>query len=330
MVGSDSAVGDVLGGIGKEGLIVAGGLAALFLLPPLVLAAALGGLKGGAPSAPAVAPPSATALAEIPPDQLAVMRRVGAETGVPWPVLAAIAKIESYFGQNMATSWAGAIGYGQFLPSSWAAYGRGGDPYDYRDVIPAMARYLLDFGAPGDMRRALYAYNHDWEYVDTVLGYAAAFGTAEAVATPVAADSSGTLTRVLAIATTQLGKPYIWGAVGPNSFDCSGLVLWSFRQAGISAPRTAQQQFDWSRPVPTAALRPGDLVFFERTYVSAERITHVGFYAGNGQMVNASSGFVRLEPLDSPYWRAHFVGGGRPAVGGVGGAPLPLLRGGRP
>ena len=114
--------------------------------------------------------------AEIPPDQVAVMQRVSGETGIPWQVLAAIAKVESDFGRNMATSSAGAVGYGQFLPSTWAAFGQGGDPYDHRDVIPAMARYLLAFGAPADLRRAVYAYNHSWDYVDDVLALAAAYG----------------------------------------------------------------------------------------------------------------------------------------------------------
>ena len=95
---------------------------------------------------------------EIPPDHLIVMRAAATETcGVPWQVIAAIAKVESNFGSNMATSSAGAIGYGQFLPSSWAAFGDGGDPYDYRDAIPAIARYLCAHGAPGDLRRAVWA-----------------------------------------------------------------------------------------------------------------------------------------------------------------------------
>ena len=77
--------------------------------------------------------------AEIPADQLRLMQEVGASSGVPWQILAAIAKVESGFGRNTATSSAGAIGYGQFLPSSWAAYGQGGNPYDYRDGAPRHA-----------------------------------------------------------------------------------------------------------------------------------------------------------------------------------------------
>ncbi|MGD9890859.1 MAG: NlpC/P60 family protein [Dehalococcoidia bacterium] len=331
MVGADSGAGNTLGGIDKEGLTVAGVLAALVLLPALLLAGALGGLAQDSTATGPSMPPSATALTEIPPDQLAVMQRVGGEMGIPWQILAAIAKVESFFGQNMATSSAGAIGYGQFLPSTWAAYGRGSDPYNFHDVIPAMARYLLDHGAPTDLRRALYAYNHSWEYVDTVLGHAAAFGpdgAARAPVAPAANSTTGVLGRTLAAALTQQGKPYVWGAAGPDAFDCSGLVQWAFKQAGVVAPRTAQQQFDWARPISLTAVEPGDLLFFEHTYPSVERITHVGLYAGNGQMLNApaAGAFVRIEPMDTPYWRSHFAGAGRPAIAGVPGAPLVLLQ----
>jgi murein DD-endopeptidase MepM/ murein hydrolase activator NlpD len=117
-----------------------------------------------------------TLITDIPPDQLAVMQQVSLVTGIPWQVLAAIAKVESDFGRNMATSSAGAIGYGQFLPVMWAVFGEGGDPYDFQDAIPAMARYLLEAGAPADLHGAIYSYNHSWEYVEMVLSYAAAYG----------------------------------------------------------------------------------------------------------------------------------------------------------
>lgn len=112
----------------------------------------------------------------IPADQRAAMQRVSLGTGIPWQIFAAIAKVESNFGRNMATSSAGAIGYGQFLPSTWAVYGNGGDPYDFRDVLPAMGRYLLVAGAPADLPGAIYAYNHSWSYVSLVLSYAANYG----------------------------------------------------------------------------------------------------------------------------------------------------------
>jgi hypothetical protein len=92
--------------------------------------------------------------------------------GVPWQLLAAIARVESDFGRNMSTSSAGAVGYGQFLPSSWQAYGGDGNVYDYRAALPAIAQYLCQAGLDRDPRTALFAYNHaDW-YVDLVLDLA--------------------------------------------------------------------------------------------------------------------------------------------------------------
>jgi cell wall-associated NlpC family hydrolase len=300
---------DPLGGLGREGLAVAGGLALLLALPLLALLAVFGGVSaggrsGGAPS------PAGTAAGEIPPYQLAVMQAVGSQAGIPWQVFAAIAKVESDFGRNMATSSAGAVGYGQFLPATWVGFGRGGDPYDYRDVIPAMARYLLAHGAPADLRRAVYAYNHSWAYVDQVLAIAVSYGWGQA-------GPANTGERALAAALAQWGKPYLFGAVGPDAFDCSGLVQWAYRQAGVLAPRTAQQQFDWARPLAAADLRPGDLIFFTRTSsATSDRITQVGIYAGGGQMVVAPQAgeVVRLESVDSPYWRAHVAGFGRPPL----------------
>jgi Transglycosylase SLT domain len=110
-------------------------------------------------------------------DHLATMDRAARDSGcgVPWHLLAAIARVESDFGRNMATSTAGAIGYGQFLPSSWQSFGNEGNVYDYRDALPAIATYLCQSGLERDPRAALFAYNHaDW-YVDMVLDLAARY-----------------------------------------------------------------------------------------------------------------------------------------------------------
>jgi hypothetical protein len=104
------------------------------------------------------------------------MRRVSAQTGIPWQIFAAIAKVESDFGRNMGPSSAGAIGYGQFLPSTWAEFGNGGNPDDYHDALPAMGRYLTAFGAPGNLRQAIFAYNHAGWYFILVLEQARAYG----------------------------------------------------------------------------------------------------------------------------------------------------------
>jgi peptidoglycan DL-endopeptidase CwlO len=97
-------------------------------------------------------------------------------------------------------------------------------------------------------------------------------------------DISAAAARKAAVskALSKLGTPYRWGAMGPNAFDCSGLVKWSFAQAGKSLPRTSRAQASAGTPVSKANLQPGDLVFFYKP------ISHVGIYIGNGKIVHAS------------------------------------------
>ncbi len=119
---------------------------------------------------------------EIPPFLLPIYQACGTEYGIPWEVLASINKIETAFGTNMGPSTAGALGWMQFLPSSWEEYGLDAngdgrkDPYNPVDAICAAAHYLKVAGGSGDLYHAIFAYNHaDW-YVQEVLLYARAYG----------------------------------------------------------------------------------------------------------------------------------------------------------
>ena len=108
-----------------------------------------------------------------PADRLLAHYREGERRfGVPSSILAAVNFVESAFGKVRSRSTAGAQGPMQFLPATWRAYGLGGDVHDPRDAILGAANYLRASGAPGDLRRALYAYNHSALYVDAVLAYA--------------------------------------------------------------------------------------------------------------------------------------------------------------
>jgi murein DD-endopeptidase len=105
-------------------------------------------------------------------------------------------------------------------------------------------------------------------------------------------------------AAKMVGKPYRYGGATPAGFDCSGLVQFSFRQAGRKVPRSTEEQRRASRPVQRAGLQAGDLLFFDQ---DGKKNSHVGIYLGAGEFVHApSSGKqVRRDRLDAPYWRKH-------------------------
>jgi hypothetical protein len=113
--------------------------------------------------------------AVIPRFLVKLYKQAGKRYDIPWPILAAINEIETDFGRNVAVSSAGAVGWMQFMPATWRTYGLDADnngkkdPNNPRDAIFAAARYLHAAGAPHNMRRAVFAYNHAGWYVDSVL-----------------------------------------------------------------------------------------------------------------------------------------------------------------
>ncbi|MFF4061557.1 NlpC/P60 family protein [Streptomyces sp. NPDC001668] len=128
----------------------------------------------------------------------------------------------------------------------------------------------------------------------------AATGAREDLTTPGAAGAATSqapnsrAAAAVSYAYSKLGSPYVWGATGPDAFDCSGLVQAAYRSAGISLPRTTYAQIDAGQRVSRSELLPGDLVFFY------SGISHVGLYIGNGQMIHAPnpSAPVRVAPID--------------------------------
>jgi len=105
-------------------------------------------------------------------------------------------------------------------------------------------------------------------------------------------------------AAKMVGKPYKYGGSSPSGFDCSGLVLFSYRQAGVSLPHNTLQQRNATQRVKLAELKRGDLLFFDQ---EGKKHSHVGIYVGERRFVHApSSGkHVRNDSLDSPYWKKH-------------------------
>jgi cell wall-associated NlpC family hydrolase len=115
------------------------------------------------------------------------------------------------------------------------------------------------------------------------------------------------LETALAYASAQLGKPYVWGGNGPNGYDCSGLVQQSFLRAGVQLPRVAADQFAATRPITSADLRRGDLLFWS-TSSRASGIHHVAIYLGGGRYIEAPrpGTDVRISVLSTGYWPTHF------------------------
>ena len=105
----------------------------------------------------------------------------------------------------------------------------------------------------------------------------------------------GTGSNAVRAALTRLGAPYVWAAAGPDAFDCSGLVVWAFEQAGVSLPHSSQALAAGGQPVSLDRMQPGDVISY---YADA---SHVGIYVGGGRMVHASTYGVPVAvvPLDN-------------------------------
>jgi len=178
--------------------------------------------------------------------------------------------------------------------------------YEPADAIAGAAKYLLAHGVQNNVSGAIFAYNHLQSYVQTVLYWAGLYsrgGYTESNTTTVSAPECLTSAQTTAVpnqvvataigyAREQLGKPYLWGGTGPDAFDCSGLVMMAYRAAGISIPRTSQQQWAWGPKIPASQVRPGDLVFFAGSDGTATAPGHVGLVIGKGMMLEAyATGF---------------------------------------
>ena len=177
-----------------------------------------------------------------------IYKQAGRRYHVPWQVLAAINSVETDYGRNLNVSSAGAIGWMQFMPDTWRAYGvtpngRGRpNPYNPRDAIFSAAHYLNANGARHDLRRAVFAYNHATWYVDEVLWRAQTIK--DRSKERVRGRAGRKLTRMVAMADLLNGLPYVWGGGHSgwqlvSGYDCSGFVSAVLHAAGyLTAPQT--------------------------------------------------------------------------------------------
>jgi cell wall-associated NlpC family hydrolase len=189
--------------------------------------------------------------------------------------------------------------------------------YEPADAIAGAAKYLLRNGVQSNVSGAIFAYNHLASYVQQVEYWAGVYSRGGYVLT----NSSSTVTApecltsvqtaqvpnqavaaAITFAREQLGKPYLWGGTGPDAFDCSGLVMMAYRAAGISIPRTSEQQWAWGPQIPASQVRPGDLVFFAGSDGTTASPGHVGLVIGNHMMIEAyATGFpIRISSFGSP------------------------------
>ncbi|WP_422647329.1 NlpC/P60 family protein [Actinoalloteichus caeruleus] len=301
---------------------VAAAALGVLLLVPVLIAALLHGLTASLFGSDDSAP-SQIALDDIPADYLALYFQAAPTCpGLDWSVLAAIGKVETDHGRvplpgvHDGENYAGAGGPMQFLQPTFSSVADrippgGGTPpsrYDPHDAIHAAALYLCDSGAPDDLHAAVFAYNRaDW-YVAKVLAQAQTYATrTDTQHAPTQAASTA-----IDYAMGQLGLPYVWGGDGPDAghagFDCSGLTTAAYSAAGISLPRTAHTQYHAGPRLPVdAPLLPGDLVFYGDP---ASKITHVGLYLGNDQMIHAPT-FGQPVQIGNYRWEGDRYAGAR-------------------
>ena len=336
------------------GATVAAGIAVL-----LVAALAVVTISGQDRAQAAPGGFSPLALADIPPDYLALYQAAADSCpGYPAPLLAAIGRVESNHGRGWpplgpdtpglrrGTNPAGAagpmqIGVGGRAGPTFQAYavdadGGGADVYNPADAIHTAAKIECawwDHTGAG-LSRAVYAYNHgpgaaataDDDYLQAVWDWFQQY-----TAVVVAGDPGAAAETAVRWALSQLGQPYLWGGTGRGGFDCSGLTMMAYRQAGIALPRVSRDQYGFgvargllvaAGPQPPAAwvavLQPGDLVFFAYRLSDPSTIHHVALYVGGGQMVEAPrrGATVRVAPLRT----SDLIGATRPALLGGQGA----------
>ena len=122
------------------------------------------------------------------------------------------------------------------------------------------------------------------------------------------ASTSSSASKVISLAKTLLGKPYVWGAEGPNAFDCSGLMTYIFKNgAGINLPRTSTEQSKYGKTVSKSDLKPGDLIFSSTN--GTGKVSHVGVYVGNGEMIHAPKpgDVVKKSKINNSYWNNAYL-----------------------
>ncbi|WP_395104315.1 NlpC/P60 family protein [Actinomadura sp. SCN-SB] len=316
--------------------------AALMIVPVLFGASQFMFGGGGAGAANCVdtsqagaQPAEAQDARAIPANYLELYKKAGAEYGIPWNVLAGIGKVETSHGTSRlpgvssGENYAGAGGPMQFLEPTFRSFGVDGDGdgkkdrYDPDDAIPSAARYLKHNGAPERMRTALFMYNHSWDYVNLVLDWAKRYVGGDFTIVQsngidceddrLPANASELVQQIISFAMAQRGKRYVFGANGPDAWDCSSLLQGAYRSVGLSIPRTTFEQWPFGVKIAKGQEQPGDLVFFNSgPGTGPGRPGHVGMVIDKNKMIVASCATCSPNIGVKPYRRPDWVGTTRP------------------
>jgi len=126
--------------------------------------------------------------------------------------------------------------------------------------------------------------------------------------------NSNTIDQIERKAKSFLGTPYVWGATGPSTFDCSGFTQWVYRDVGIKIPRVSRDQARVGQYVPYENLQRGDMVFFDTKKHRTGRVSHVGIYLGHGNFIHASSAGKKVVIYSfnkKEFYKKHFLWGRR-------------------
>lgn len=199
------------------------------------------------------------------------------------------------------------LGIFQMRPSQgWGSVAQLSDPvyqinkfYDVLLRVPDWQNQRPGDSAQDIERSAFPMRYHRWEtlavnVISDVGGDVTEF-TEASCSTPLPSGApSDVAGRAIQYALGEVGKPYVWGATGPNAYDCSGLMLRSYEAAGITLPRVARQQYWAGAHVPVRQAQPGDLLFWGYDTSNPDSIHHVAMYLGNGRMVEAANQTVPL------------------------------------
>jgi peptidoglycan DL-endopeptidase CwlO len=296
---------------------VLGGLIALAAISTLLGGVGSGDFMFGAPCGsvlattdPREAPRVAIRVSDLDTEQRAIVEQIiaiGKQRRLPpraWQIAIQAGMTESRL-HNLHYGDRDSLGIFQMRPSQgWGSVAQVTDPvyeinkfYDKLLMVPGWETQRPGDSAQDIERSAFPARYHQWEplavnVIGAVGGDVTEFVKASC-STPLPAPSE-IAGRAIQYALGEVGKPYVWGATGPNSYDCSGLMLRAYQSAGVTLPRVAAQQYWAGTQLPVRQAQPGDLLFWGYDTSNPDTIHHVAMYLGNGRMVEAANQTVPL------------------------------------